>query len=110
MVLRRWVQKVLNCGMPNGVDTLNISLPADPYDPTVDRITRQSRQNYYEFQPPESRDMNQPYPLKSKLCLHMDQLEKDSDIYAVCLDHVVSVTPMTMLMGAPADLASLFQT
>ena len=108
IVLRHWAQWVLENGMPAGVDTLNISLPLKPCDPKLCRITTQSRQNYYEFIRPGRRDFGKPYALKSEISLHMDTLERDSDIYAVCVDNVVSVTPMSMLMGAPQNAAALF--
>lgn len=58
-----------------------------------------SRQNYFSFVKPEKRDYNRPYRLKSEKIVDMENLEIDSDIYAVYVDRVASVTPLNFDMS-----------
>ena len=48
---------------------------------------------------PEKRDYNRPYRLKSEKIVDMENLEIDSDIYAVYVDRVASVTPLNFDMS-----------
>lgn len=98
-VLRTWVSRVLQEGMPKDVDILNINVPAKPAKWGEYRITTQSRQNYFQFIKPEKRELGQPFLLKSHLWVDEDTLEKDSDIYAVYVDKIASVTPVNIVMS-----------
>lgn len=98
-ILRIWCKKILEEGMPKGVDFFNINVPKKEASPGAYRRTTMSRQNYFEFIPPGKRSFDQPYELKSELKVDMDSLEKDSDIYAVYVDHMISITPMTCDMS-----------
>ena len=99
LIVRYWAEKFFREGMPKGVDLLNINLPFAMEDADAYRITKMSNQNYYEFIRPPKRDFSKPFLLQSELKVHMDQLEKDSDIYAVYVDHITAVTPMSCDMS-----------
>ena len=98
-VLRTWTSRVLQQGMPKDVDILNINVPARPAKRGEYRITTQSRQNYFQFIKPEKRELGQPFLLKSHLWVDEDTLEKNSDIYAVYVDKIASVTPVNIVMS-----------
>lgn len=114
-ILKKMVHDTLKNGMPDGVDLWNVNVPREasvnvdsvlheielwesqmtnrtdcPY-----RMTTQSRQNYFCFQPTVPRDKSKPYRLPSKLEVDTKTLEKDSDIYAVYVEGKISVTPIT---------------
>lgn len=97
---RRAAKSVLSDGMPGGATLLNINVPDQLRDVQNYHITRQSHQNYFCFIRPEQRDFSKRFELKSRLSVDMDTLEPDSDIYAVYIDKVISVTPMTWNMTA----------
>lgn len=98
-VLRTWTARVLEEGMPENVDILNINVPADPRSPGEYRITTQSRQNYIEFIRPGKRELDRPFSMKSRLYVDEETLERESDIYAVYVDKVASVTPLNIVMS-----------
>lgn len=98
-VLGIWIRRVLEEGMPKDVDILNINVPAIPARPGIYRMTTQSRQNYFEFIKPGKRDLSQPFALPSRLHVDEETLEKESDIYAVYIDRIASVTPLNVVMS-----------
>lgn len=80
-------------------DAWNINVPAGLQFPYPERRTVLSRQNYFYFVKPEKRDYSRPYRLKSEKLVDMESLEKDSDIYAVYVDRVASVTLLNFDMS-----------
>lgn len=98
-MIRIWTKYVLDKGMQEGVDTLNINVPLESSNPETFRITSQSRQNYFEFIKPDRRMLNQPYELKSELRIDFKHLEPDSDIHALYVEHITSVTPISVKMS-----------
>ena len=98
-MLHSWISRVLDRGMPEYVDLININVPAGSGHPDEFRITSLSRQNYFEFIRPEARNLKKPFALKSRLSVDMNSLERDSDIYAVYVDRITSVTPVNMNMS-----------
>ena len=98
-MLHSWISRVLDRGMPEYVDLININMPAGSGHPDEFRITSLSRQNYFEFIRPKARNLKEPFALKSRLSVDMDTLERDSDIYAVYVDRITSVTPINMNMS-----------
>ncbi|MDD2980706.1 MAG: 5'/3'-nucleotidase SurE [Hespellia sp.] len=99
-VLDMWIGKVIREGMPEKTDILNINIPLALEDSRLFRVTVQSRQNYFCFIKPQSRDFSQSFKLNSERKVDMMSLEKNSDIYATYVEHVTSVTPITCDMSA----------
>lgn len=91
---RLFAERLINCGLPKKVAALNINIPANASVDTPVRYTTQSRQNYFVFSHPGTRDFSKPYKLKVKLEIDTNTLEKSSDIQAIVYDRVVSVTPL----------------
>ncbi|MCY1712856.1 5'/3'-nucleotidase SurE [Caproiciproducens galactitolivorans] len=100
VITRRTTEFVLKKGMPEGASIFNINVPEKPKYLQNYHITRQSHQNYFDFIRPEQRDFSKRFELKSRLYVDLDTLEPDSDIYAVYIEKVISVTPMTWDMTA----------
>lgn len=94
-ILRKLIQKILSDGWPEGTNVVNINIPNTADDSTEVRITQQSRQNYFSFIKPGSRNYKEPFKLTSALAVDAGTLDKTSDIYAVYMDRVVSVTPLS---------------
>lgn len=95
-ILRLWTKRVLEEGMPKGVDLWNINVPASAVEPGSYRITTQSMQNYIHFIRPGKRELERPFRLDTMMRIDEDVLEKESDIYAVHVDRITSVTPMSL--------------
>lgn len=102
-VTRRIVEKVLKEGFPKQACILNVNLPAKICETTEIRLTRQSRQNYSIFTKPKSRDFTQTFVLSSQMDVDIDKTEKDSDIFAIYFDHVISLTPLKWDLSVHID-------
>ena len=101
-ILERYIRQVLEKGMSGKsnsdettivtADAWNINVPNGLQFPYPERRTVLSRQNYFYFVKPEKRNRSQPYRLKSEKIVNIESLERDSDIYAVYVERVASVT------------------
>ncbi len=89
-----WAKKVLNHGMTECARILNINVPERLSDVYRQRLTVQSSKDMFIYEQPASRDFGKPYKIPSKKRQNFDDIEMNSDIWAVCVDGVVSVTPM----------------
>jgi 5'-nucleotidase len=94
---RTFAQRILERGMPRGADVVNVNVPQHARKTTAWRWTRVSRYNYY-------RSIITPTPQGKVLetyewCLEPPP-EPDSDVRAVMVDHVVSVSPLTLDLTA----------
>ena len=90
-----WINRTLEQGMPEGCDILNVNVPAGPVDPEEYRITFLEKQSYYVLRKPPDRDRSKPYTIEFEIEIDTDTLSPGSDIHTVCVEHVISVTPLT---------------
>jgi len=104
--LRRMAAHVLINGLPPGVDLLKLDIPAAATPATPWRWTRISRRRYFWPVAPE-RQPGQPAPMGFVLRADPAELEPDSDVRAVILDGVASVTPLSIDMTAKVDAETL---
>jgi len=91
--------------LPFDADLLNLNLPREATPATPWRLTRLSRRRYYlPVTPDRSTGTGRPgyRPLDDAAAA-----EPDSDIYALHVDGVVSVTPLSLDLTARVDLAAL---
>ncbi len=95
---RKFAQRILERGMPRGADVVNVNVPENARETTPWRWTRVSRYNYYRSvitQTPQGKTLD-----TYELCLDPETPEPDSDVRAVMIDHVVSVSPLTLDLTA----------
>ena len=93
---RRFAEAVLRRALPSDVDVLKIDVPASATPETPWRWTRQSRQRYFAPVRPMRRRPTDPGPLGYRVEVDFERLEPDSDVYALVVDQVVSVTPLSL--------------
>jgi 5'-nucleotidase len=94
--------------LPFDVDVLKVDIPADATARTPWRLTRQSRQSYYEvLRLDEQPETTSPPRLDYRVSVHWETLEPDSDIHAFASDRVVSVTPLSQDLTSRTELAAL---
>ena len=105
--LRFFAQRVLEQGLPPKTRILKIEIPTHATPQTEWRWTRLSQVRYFLPIKPHRRRPDDPGPMGYETLKDFSQVEPDSDVYAVRVDHVVSVTPLTLDFTAPLDLASL---
>lgn len=103
-VVARWAFWMLYHRREQRIDVLNINIPCKIQSADDYRITTQSRQNWIEFCPPPDRDHDRPFSLKTECRVDEWSLEKESDIYAVYTDHMISVTPLSTVMSLPSSV------
>jgi len=93
-VIAYWVCKVLEEGFPFNAPILNINVPESKVDVKDYNFTFQSKKELFEFIKPEYRKFEYPYQLPSKKRTNFDDIENGSDIYTVCVENRISVTPI----------------
>lgn len=98
---------VINYGLPAGVELLKIDIPSHATLETPMRWTRLSRPRYFYPVPKPRRALNEPANMGYEQRADPAVLAPDSDVRAVVLDHVVSVTPLVLDMTAPIALQEL---
>jgi 5'-nucleotidase len=89
------------------VDILKIDVPDDATPDTPWRVTRASRQRYHVPQPSGRRNLDDQEEIDYRAEMDLATLEPDSDIYAVAVDRIVSVTPLSIDLTARVDLVAL---
>ena len=104
---RIFAQRLLSIKLPSDVDILKIEVPEDATEETPWRLTRVSRQRY--FQPIKSGfpGSSGPRTIDYETRANFDALEPDSDIFALVKDRVVSVSPLTLDLSSRVDLRHL---
>ena len=109
-ITRHFAQVMLAAQLPFDVDVLKIDVPADATPETGWRVTRQSRQSYYQdYAPAEFTPEGNLALLDYGIEVQWDTLESDSDIYAFAVDRVISVTPLSHDLTSRVGLADLEQ-
>jgi 5'-nucleotidase len=108
-VTRYFAQAILRAQLPFDVDVIKIDVPADATPETPWRLTRQSRQPYYElFKPANARTSpDGMVELDYRIHIYWDTLEPDSDINAFAKNRVIAVTPLSQDLTSRTDLAAL---
>ncbi len=91
---RRLASQILDEGLPDEVAVVNLNVPDSATTDTPWRRTTQSRLAYYLHQHPGERDRTAPVRLQVQVNLDRSRVEPGSDVEAVVLDRVVSVTPL----------------
>lgn len=98
----RFAQHLLSFPLPYDVDALNINFPADATPDTPWRLTRLSRRRYF-FPVAPNRAEGQGRP-GYKVLSDPLQTRTDSDIWAVQVERIVSVTPLSLDLTAHIDM------
>jgi len=105
--VRRLVEAMLRNGLPPQTDLLKLDVPSHATLDTPIRWTRLSRQRYFYPVAKPRQTLNEARPMGYVQRADPATLEIDSDVRAVALDDVVSVTPLILDMTAPIDLQTL---
>jgi 5'-nucleotidase len=105
--LRFFAQRVLEQGLPPKTRVLKVEIPRQATPQTEWRWTRLSQMRYFLPIKPHRRRPDDPGPMGFESLKTFDHVERDSDVWAVRVDHVVSVTPLSLDFTAPIDLTAL---
>ena len=93
--------------LPPDVHVLKIDVPSDATPETQWEITRLSRKRYYEPTAPKRKSWEEPGKVGYQLTGDPRQDEVDSDVYAVRVKRVVSVTPLSLDMTSRVQFSEL---
>ena len=107
--LRFFARRVLEQGLPPKTGLLKIEIPSTATPQTEWRWTRMSQVRYFLPVMPHRSRLDDPGLLGYEAITTFEDVERDSDVWAVRVDHVVSVTPLSLDFTAPIDLAALPQ-
>jgi 5'-nucleotidase len=102
---QQFARHLLTSGLPYDAHALNINIPRGAQPDTPWRLTRLSRRRYFLPLPPD-RSNGQGRP-GYKLLVNAEQAEPDSDVWAVQVERVVSVTPLSLDLTSRADFTAL---
>jgi len=104
---RLFGERMLSERMPPDVDLLKVDVPSDATASTPWRITRVSRQPYYRALASNRHSFAEKRQLDYEMMFDRATLEPDSDIHALRIDRVVSVSPISLDMTARVALEQL---
>ena len=93
--------------MPADVHVLKLDVPCGATIQSPWEVTRLARMAYYEPTRPERQSWDQPGTLGYRLVGRCQQTEPDSDVYALCVRGIVSVTPLSLDLTSRVALADL---
>ena len=96
--------RLLDRGLPAAPSLLNVNVPEGASASTELRLTRQSRFSHSVFTRPGQRPLEASLQLRAELNPRLGDVERDSDIYALCRDRVISVTPISWDLSANAAM------
>jgi 5'-nucleotidase len=104
-----FARRLLLPGMELGpdVDLLKIDVPQDATPETPWRVTRVSRQRYFQVIRRRRERLDDPHPLDYRVRSDWSNLEPDSDIYALVHDRIVSVAPVSIDLSSRTDVRAL---
>jgi len=107
---RLFARHLLTTSLPFDVDLLKLDVPSDAATETPWRLTRVSRHVYFVPTPPQQVSLANPTnpPLVGEGLdyephAHPERTEPDSDIYALAVDRVVSVAPLSLDLTSRVD-------
>jgi 5'-nucleotidase len=89
------------------VDVLKVDVPSNATTETPWKVTRQSRERYYHPFPADRISLQDPGTMNYDARIDLDHPEEDSDLSAVLLQHLVSVTPLSFDLTSRVDRGEL---
>jgi 5'-nucleotidase len=103
----RFARSLLARSLPWDVDLLKVDIPSDATPQTPWRVTRQSRHRYYLPYLIREGDWASRGYVSARVKVQPEDVEPDSDVYALVYDKMVSVTPVSIDLTSRTDLSSL---
>ncbi len=101
---------VLANRFPQDVDLLKVDVPCDATIDTPWMITRLSHQRYFEPMAPNRASWDVPARVGYRATNDHVEEPQDTDVYALRVRHIVSVTPLSLDLTSRIDLPAFEQT
>jgi 5'-nucleotidase len=90
--------------LPPDVSVLKVDVPKNASKDTPWKVTRLSMQRYFEPVPPQRSSWEEPGRVGYRLAQAGDIPPENSDVYALLVEKVVSVTPLSLDLTSRIDL------
>jgi 5'-nucleotidase len=104
-----FARHLLEISLPYDVSVLKLDLPAAATPDTPWRLTRVSRHTYFAPVTPQRKSLGQPARIDYEPIADPERTEPDSDIYALAVDRVVSVAPLSHDLTSRVDRGTIEQ-
>jgi 5'-nucleotidase len=95
--------------MPEDVDLLKVDVPCDATGETPWEVTRLSRQAYFVPIAPTRASWDQPERVGYRRINNLDDSNVDTDVYALRVKRLISVTPLSLDLTSRVDLRDFDQ-
>lgn len=105
--LRLFARKVVRARLPQDVDLLKLDVPEGATPETPWRLSRLSRQRYFELVFDEPGLHSRLKDGRVTVQVDHEALEPDSDVHALVRERVVAVTPLSLDATSRADFADI---
>jgi 5'-nucleotidase len=102
-----FAEKMLRKHLPFDVDVLKVDVPTGASPDTPWKVTRQSRERYYHPFPADRISLLDPGSMQYDARIDLDHPEEDSDLKAVLMQGIVSVTPLSFDLTSRVNLGEL---
>jgi 5'-nucleotidase len=112
----KFAKWMLDVRLPFDVDVIKVDVPKDASPATPWRLTRVSRSAYFVPRP-TAHAPGDPFPSSApsqtggemgyQQLLHPEHTEPDSDIYALAVNHSVSVAPLSLDLSSRIDFGKM---
>lgn len=102
-----FAEKMLAKELPEDVDLIKLDVPSGATPETPWKLTIQSRQRYYVPKPANRSSLTDRGPVSYEIRYDAQKIEKDSDLYAILVEKVISVTPISIDMTARTNFNAL---
>lgn len=104
---RQFAMWMLEQKLPDDVEIFKLDLPDNATIDTDWRLTRLSKKRVYWPTVPDRTTSYSPQSLGYAMNLDATEAEPDSDVYAIYVDKVISLTPISLDMTSRIDLVEL---
>lgn len=104
---KRFAQMLLMKKFPEDVNLLKVDVPWDAKVDTPWRLTRVSKQRYFEPLPPERKSWDEPALVGYRETGSLDEEPEDTDVYVMRVKRWVSVSPMSLDLTSRVDFDQL---
>ena len=105
--LRYFVEQLLTKNLPFDVDVLKIDVPDTANSSTAWKITKQATTPYYSTVLDNPSLQSRLGDGKTAIDLDVESLEVGTDIHAIYVDKIVSVTPISISLTSRVDFLAL---
>jgi 5'-nucleotidase len=102
-----FAEVLLSLDRPDDLDVLKVDVPASATRSTAWRVTRLSRARYFVPVKPQRERLEDQAGVGYRLNVDDTALEPDSDVYALRVDRVVAVTPLSLDLTSRVALGGI---